>query len=135
SAPIRNGSSFSRSIDNAATNAGSGAFLLGTLIVVAVGIVLAVRHLRVPENRRRIVERLESRSWTRWLVALGRRLRPPLAFVWARLTPGGAFGLEFTSVLAVLAVGSFAVIAYAVVFSTDPGPTAMDSTAADIAES
>jgi membrane protein DedA with SNARE-associated domain/membrane-associated phospholipid phosphatase len=135
SAHILIGYFFSRSIDKAAKYAGRGAFLLGTLIVVTVGIVLAVRHLRVPENRRRIVKRLESRSWTRWLVVLGRRLRPPLQFVWARLTPGGAFGLEFTSVLAVLAVGSFAVIAYAVVFSGDPGPTAMDSTAADIAES
>ncbi|HEX6602260.1 MAG TPA: bifunctional DedA family/phosphatase PAP2 family protein [Solirubrobacterales bacterium] len=126
---------FSRSIDQAAKYAGRGALLLGTLIVVTVGIVLAVRYLRVPENRRRLVGELESRGATRWLVMLGRRLRPPLAFVWARLTPGGAFGLEFTSVLAVLAVGSFVVTAYAVVFSTDPGPTAMDSTAADIAES
>ena len=135
SAHILIGYFFSRSIDRAAKYAGRGAFLLGTLIVVTVGIVLTVRHLRVPENRRRIVQRLEARRWTRWLVVLGRRLRPPLAFVWARLTPGGAFGLEFTSVLAVLAVGSFAVIAYAVVFSSDPGPTAMDSTAADVAES
>ena len=126
---------FSRSIDKAAKYAGRGAFLLGTLIVVIVGIVLAVRYLRVPENRRRLVRELESRGATRWLVALGRRLRPPLAFVWARLTPGGAFGLEFTSVLAVLAVGSFVCIAYAVVFSSDPGPTPMDSTASDIAES
>jgi membrane protein DedA with SNARE-associated domain/membrane-associated phospholipid phosphatase len=135
SAHILIGYFFSRSIDKAAKYAGRGAFLLGTLIVVIVGIVLAVRHLRVPENRRRIVERLESRSWTRWLVVLGRRLRPPLSFVWARLTPGGAFGLEFTSVLAVLAVGSFVVVAYAVVFSGDPSATAADETAADIVQS
>jgi undecaprenyl-diphosphatase len=135
SAHILIGYFFSRSIDKAAKYAGRGAFLLGTLIVVAVGIVLAVRHLRVAENRTKLVRGLEQRSWTRWLVVVGRRLRPPFAFVWARLTPGGRFGLEFTSVLAVLAVGSFVVVSYAMVFASDPTATAGDTTAADIAES
>jgi membrane-associated phospholipid phosphatase len=68
-------------------------------------------------------------------VALGRRLRPPLMFVWNRLTPGGSFGLEYTSVLAVLAVGLYVVVAYSVVLSGDPGPTPGDMTAQDVADS
>jgi undecaprenyl-diphosphatase len=56
-------------------------------------------------------------------------------FVWNRLTPGGSFGLEYISVLAVLAVGLYAVVAYSVVLSGDPGPTPGDMTARDVADS
>ena len=135
SAHILIGYFFSRSIDKAAKYAGRGAFLLGTLIAVTVGIVFAVRYLRVPENRAKLVRELERRGATRWMVALGRRLRPPLIFVWNRLTPGGSFGLEYTSVLAVLAVGLYVVVAYSVVLSGDPGPTPGDMTARDVADS
>ena len=51
SAHILIGYIFSRSIDSAAKYAGRGAFILGTLIVVTVGCVVAFRFLRVPENR------------------------------------------------------------------------------------
>ena len=125
---------FSRSIDTAAKYAGRGAFILGTLIVLTVGTVVAYRFLRVPENRRRAVEWMGERRAMAWLPVLGRRLEPQARFVWARLTPGGSFGLEFTSTLAVLSVGLFVLIAYTVIVGDDPGPTPGDVTAQDIVD-
>lgn len=134
SAHILVGYLFSRSIESAAEYAGKGAFLLGTLIVVTVGVVLAVRFLRVEENRLRAVRWLEEHGATRWLVALSRRYRPQLRFLWDRVTPGGTFGLEFTSLLATLAVALFVLVAYAVVVGREPGPTPGDVTAFELAE-
>jgi membrane protein DedA with SNARE-associated domain/membrane-associated phospholipid phosphatase len=122
----------SRSIDRAAELAGRGAFLLGTVIVTIVVIVVAVRFLRKPENRLRLVGEMERRPVLRQLVVLGRRLQPQARFVWHRLTPGG-LGLEFTGLIAALAVGLYALIAYAVVLSDDSGPTAGDMLANDLA--
>ncbi len=135
SAHILIGYFFSRSIDTAAKYAGRGAFLLGTLIAIAVGSVFLYRRLRVPENRRAAVRWMEERRATRWLVVLGRRFRPQLRFLWDRVTPGGTFGLEFTSLMAVLAVGAFVLVAYTSIVSGDAGPTPGDQTAIDIAES
>ena len=81
--------------------------ILGTLIVVVVGAVWATRYLRVAENRREAVRWMDDHAATRWIVALGRRYEPQLRFIGDRLTPGGTFGLEFTSLMAVLAVALF----------------------------
>jgi membrane protein DedA with SNARE-associated domain/membrane-associated phospholipid phosphatase len=135
SAHILIGYAFSRSIDTAAKYAGRGAFLLGTLIVVVVGGTLLVRRFRVAENRRIAVRQMEQRTATRWLVLLGRRFRPQLQFLWERVTPGGTFGLEFTSLMATLAVAVFVLVAYTVIVGGDAGPTPGDLTAAEIAES
>jgi len=134
SAHILIGYFFSRSIDTAAKYAGRGAFLLGTLIVVVVGTVLLVRHFRVEANRRAAVRRLEAHASSAWVVRLGRRFRPQLAFLWDRVTPGGTFGLEFTSLMATLAVGAFVLVAYTVIVNGEPGPTPGDVTAMEIAE-
>ena len=132
SAHILIGYFFSRSIDTAAKYAGRGAFLLATTIVLVVGIVSAVRFLREPANRRRAVAWMQDHVATRWMLVAGRGLAPPARFLWGRLTPGGTFGLEFTSLMAALAVALFALVSYTVVFSGDPGPTGMDMTAADV---
>ncbi len=121
----------SQSIDRAAEIAGRGSFLFATVIVTVVVIVVAVRFLRVPENRERLIAGMERRPLLRPLVALGRRLRPQARFVWDRLTPGG-LGLEFTGLLAALSVGLFVLVAYTVVVSGEPGPTPGDQTAQDI---
>jgi undecaprenyl-diphosphatase len=134
SAHILIGYFFSRSIDTAAKYAGRGAFLLALVIVLVVGIVLAVRFLRVAENRARAVRWMEDRWATRWLVGIGRRLKRPASFLWARLTPGGSFGLEFTTVTAVLAVGLFVLISYTATVNGDPGPTPGDMTAQDMVD-
>ena len=134
SAHILIGYFFLRSIDTAAKYAGRGAFLLATLIVVVVGAVLAVRRFRVEENRRAAVRWMERRWATRRLVVLARRFQPQLGFLWDRVTPGGTFGLEFTSLMATFAVATFVLVAYTVIVGGDPGPTPGDVTAMEIAE-
>jgi membrane protein DedA with SNARE-associated domain/membrane-associated phospholipid phosphatase len=125
---------FSRSIESAAKYAGRGAFVLATTIVVIVVVVATVRYLRVEENRRAIVAWLDAHAATRRLVSLTRRFSPQLQFLWERVTPGGTFGLEFTSLMAILAVSSFVLIAYTVIVNGDVGPTPGDTTAIEIAE-
>lgn len=134
SAHILVGYFFSRSIETAAKYAGKGAFLLATLIVVVAGAVFLVRHFRVEENRRAVARWMEAHTATRWLILLGRRFRPQLQFLWDRVTPGGTFGLEFTSLMATLAVALFVLVAYTVIVNGDPGPTPGDATAAEFVE-
>lgn len=125
---------FSRSIDTAINYAGKGAVILGTLIVVVVGAVWATRYLRVPENRARAVRRLDDHAATSWITAFARRHEKGLRLIGDRLTPGGTFGLEFTSLMAALAVALFVLIAYIVVVEGNPGPTTGDETAIEVAE-
>jgi membrane protein DedA with SNARE-associated domain len=134
SAHILVGYFFSRSIETGAKYAGKGAFLLGTLLVVVGGSVFLYRHFRVAENRAAAVGWMQRHVATRWLVALGRRYRPQFQFLWDRVTPGGTFGLEFTSLMAVLAVSLFVLVAYAVLVGREPGPTPGDVTAMELAE-
>ncbi|HEX4731739.1 MAG TPA: bifunctional DedA family/phosphatase PAP2 family protein [Solirubrobacterales bacterium] len=134
SATVVIGYVFSRSIDTAINYAGKGAVLLGALIVIVVGVVWATRFLREPENRRAAVRWMDEHAATRWITALARRYETELRFVADRLTPGGTFGLEFTSLMAVLAVALFVLIAYIVVIEGNPGPTPGDETATAVAE-
>ena len=126
---------FSRSIESAAHYAGRGAFLLASTIVVVAGVVFVVRRLRVEQNRRAIVAWMERHLATRWIVDLVRRFRPQLQFLWERVTPGGTFGLEFTTLMAILAVSGFVLVAYTVIVGGDAGPTPGDTTAVDVVES
>lgn len=123
----------SRSIDKAAGLVGRGLIAFGIFVGVIVGITLLVRHLRVPDNRRDLVLRIESQRLLRPLVPLGRRLRPQAEFLWRRLTPG-MLGLELTTLLSVIAVGGFVLIAYISIVSGDPGPTPGDETAMRLVE-
>jgi membrane protein DedA with SNARE-associated domain/membrane-associated phospholipid phosphatase len=134
SAHILVGYFFSRSIESAGKYAAKGAFLLATLIVVVVGVVFLSRHFGVAENRRAAVRWMEGRTATRWLVVLGRRYQRQLRFLSDRVTPGGSFGLEFTSLMAALAVSLFVLVAYIVVISHEPGQTPGDITAMELAE-
>jgi undecaprenyl-diphosphatase len=123
---------FSKSIETAGHYAARGAFALATLIALVIGTVYLVRYLKVEENRAKVVRWMEERRATAWLVALARRRQ--LRFLWDRVTPGGTFGLEFTSLMAALAVSLFVLVAYAVVIGDDPGPTPGDRTAIEAAE-
>src|SRR3954468_6650994 len=134
SAHILIGYFFSRSIESAAKYAGRGAFVLATTIVVVVVVVTLVRHFRVEENRRSVVAWMEQHEATGWFVPLPRRFRPQLQFLWERVTPGGTFGLEFTSLMAILAVALFVLIAYTVIVGGDPAPTPGDVTAMEVVE-
>jgi undecaprenyl-diphosphatase len=120
-----------RSLDQVEKLAGRGTLLFGITVGLIVAIVVAIRYLRVAENRRRLVERMEGNAALRPLVSLGRRLQPQARFLWKRLTPGG-LGLEFTTILAAFAVGAFVLVGYAILIGEDPGPTPGDMTALEI---
>jgi undecaprenyl-diphosphatase len=94
-----------------------------------------VRRLRDEENRKAAVRWMEQHAIARWMVVLTRRFQPQLRFLWDRVTPGGTFGLEFTSLMATLAVATFVLVAFTVIVSGEPGPTPGDETAADVVES
>ncbi|MDX6623318.1 MAG: hypothetical protein QOE75_1250 [Solirubrobacterales bacterium] len=134
SAHIMIGYLFSRSIEAAADYAAKGVLILGTLIVLTIATVMATRFLRVPENRAKTVRWMEEHGATRWLVEVGRRYRPQLRFLWNRVTPGGTFGLEFTSLMATLSVALFVLVAYWVIIGRDTGPTPGDETAFEVVE-
>ncbi|HEU4738367.1 MAG TPA: VTT domain-containing protein [Solirubrobacterales bacterium] len=123
---------FSRSIETAGHYAARGAFLLATLIALVIGTVYLVRFLKVEANRERVVRWMERHRATAWMVELSRR--PQFRFLWDRVTPGGTFGLEFTSLMAALAVSLFVLVAYTVIVGGDPGPTPGDETAIEVAE-
>ena len=119
-------------IDFAEELASRGIFVFGTVVAVVVGTILGIRYMRVRENRAKLAARLDETRFGRPVVALGRRLEPQARFLWHRLTPGN-LGLEFTSVMAVLAVALFIVVGYGVIVDEDPGPTRGDETAFEIA--
>ncbi|HEY6672765.1 MAG TPA: bifunctional DedA family/phosphatase PAP2 family protein [Solirubrobacterales bacterium] len=123
---------FARSLNTVTDIVGKGLLVFGIVVGVVVALVVAYRFLREPKNRRRVVAEMEKRRALRPLVVLGLRLRPQFAFLGRRLTPGG-LGLEFTTLLAVLSVSLFVLIAYWSVVVGDPGPTPGDQTAYDMA--
>jgi undecaprenyl-diphosphatase len=122
-----------QSLDAAAHAAGQGTLLFGIAVGVIVAVVVSYRFLREPHNRARLVAGMEHRAALRPLLATGRRVAPQARFIWARVTPG-PLGLQFTTLLAVLAVSLYVVIAYTGVVSADPGPTPGDRTAFDLAD-
>jgi undecaprenyl-diphosphatase len=129
---------FWRSFDQVLKYAERGTLALGTVIVVIVAVVWLVRHLRVPEHRQRLSARIDAlldRPVLRPVAAVVRPAwrysRKPRRFIWNRITPGD-LGLELTTLLAILAVGSFGFIAYGIEIS---GGSRIhgDATAFDIA--
>jgi membrane protein DedA with SNARE-associated domain len=123
----------SQSLDTVADIVGRGLIWFGFFVGFVVAIVIAVRYLKVPKNRDRVASEMERRPHLRPVLALARRLRPQARFLWQRITPGG-LGLEFTTLMAVLSVGLFVLISYWSIVAGDPGPTALDTTAFDVAE-
>jgi undecaprenyl-diphosphatase len=136
---------FWRSFDRVAEYAGRGAFALGTVIVVVGGTVVAVRWLRVEDNRARAHAWLHRHAERPRLRPVARVVRPvvwrglvpawsfasgPLRFAGGRLTPGD-LGLELTTLVAILAVACFTF--FALDHATGAGPTGTDLDAGDLA--
>ncbi len=115
-------------LDRAEALASTGIFIFGGTIGVLVGGYLAIRYMRVAENRLKLVRRIEQYRWGRSATAFGRRVEPQARFFWNRLTPG-ELGLEFTTIMAVAAVTLFIVVGFGVVVAGDPGPTPGDTAA------
>lgn len=123
----------SKNIDAVLSNSEHALLIFALIVALAVGVTLLVRYLRVPENRAKVARGMEARPVLRNLLAFGRRISPQARFVAGRLTPGD-LGLELTTALAALAVGSYVCVAYGLVVSDASGPTAGDQTAADLVE-
>ncbi|MFL5845888.1 MAG: VTT domain-containing protein [Solirubrobacteraceae bacterium] len=101
---------FWHSFDQVTAIAKKGALAFGGAILLGVGIVWLVRH------RDEVREKLMA-------TRAGRAVARPIGFAWNRITPGD-LGLELTTLLSVVAVGSFAYIGYIVVLqdiATTPG--------------
>jgi membrane protein DedA with SNARE-associated domain/membrane-associated phospholipid phosphatase len=146
---------FWHSFDQIASIAGRSALAFGILVGLVIGVVLAFKRLRDPQQRRRLgafFERLGRRPlvrpvavvvvglwrallrpvWHRVIAPTGRLLSPPARFLGQRLTPGG-LGIEFTSLLAIAAVCSYIFILYTDLVSGDSSFVSWgDDTAIDV---
>jgi undecaprenyl-diphosphatase len=103
----------------------TGALALGATICVVVAVLWAARWLKVPAHRAELrawldrqAERPLLRPVARFLRPVLARLRRPALFFWQRLTPG-ELGLELTTLLAVAAVGTFALASNAITLSQE----------------
>lgn len=120
----------SKNIDAVLSNSEHVLLAFAVIVGLTVAVILAVRYLRVPANRERLVSEIEARPRLRPLLGIGRRLRPQARFLAGRVTPGD-LGLELTTALAALAVGSYVCIAFALHVADFPGPTPADSATFD----
>jgi undecaprenyl-diphosphatase len=113
---------FWQSFDQVTKIAGRATLVFTVLVAIGVGVWQLRKRLRDPDERARIVgwlERQGERPLLRPVAAMVRVAAPRVRFLAERLTPG-ALGLEFTTALAVAAVGAYAFIAYTVTFAGDP---------------
>lgn len=117
---------FYRSFDKVTAIAGRATLVFTALVAIGVGVWYLRKRLRDPEERAKLMawlERQGERPLLRPVAAVVRPVArfagPRLRFLAERLTPG-ELGLEFTSVLAVAAVGFYAFVAYTVTFAGDP---------------
>jgi membrane protein DedA with SNARE-associated domain/membrane-associated phospholipid phosphatase len=138
---------FWQSFDKLTTYVSRGLFAFGTVVVVLGGLVWLVQLRRSPERRaqvRRWLEEREDKPGWRYLARVARPLwrvvgRPTAwladesaRFGLARLTPG-ELGLEFTTLLALFAVGAFTFFFLGDLVS-GPGTPHIDDLATDLAE-
>jgi membrane protein DedA with SNARE-associated domain/membrane-associated phospholipid phosphatase len=138
---------FWRSFDKLTTYVSRGLFAFGTVVAVLGGLVWLVQLRRSPERRARAREWLDERrdkpGWRYVARAAGplwRVVGRPTAwladesarFGVARLTPG-QLGLEFTTLVALFAVGAFTFFFFGGIAS-EPGTPHIDKLAADVAE-
>jgi membrane protein DedA with SNARE-associated domain/membrane-associated phospholipid phosphatase len=132
---------FWQSFDQVANAAGHAVFAFGVVAGVVVGVVVAYRRLRKPEERRRLAAWIDKQGekpalrplfavarpvWRRLLRPLWNAAAPRLRFVWERVTPG-ELGLQLTTSLAVAGVGFYFVVLLTVMVSSDPAPTVLDT--------
>ena len=103
---------FWQSLDSALSYVKTGGLAFGTLVAIGV----AAWYLHDADRRRTAVRWLEERvpaPVQRVARPVGRRVAGPARFAWDRLTPG-QLGLELTTLLAVLAVAVFGMVALAI---------------------
>jgi undecaprenyl-diphosphatase len=131
---------FYRSFSRVADVAGRATVAFGIVVGTIVAIVYSYRRLRHEEERRRLAAWLDRQGrrpmlrpvaavarpvWRRVVVPVSRFAWPQIRFVWRRLTPG-SLGIEFTTAIAIAAVGLYTFVGYTIVLADDPGLTAAD---------
>jgi membrane-associated phospholipid phosphatase len=132
---------FWQSFDQVASIAGHAVLGFGITAGVIVGVVVAYRRLRRPEERQKLAAWLDRQGqrplprplfavarpvWRRVLRPIGRVVGPQVRFLWGRITPG-ELGLQLTTALAVGGVGIYFFVLFTMVLSSDPGPTVLDA--------
>lgn len=126
---------FSRNIGAVTEWAGRGTFAFALVLAVVVGLVLAVRYVRVVENRQRIKDFMRRTPVLRQSFAviypLWLAFRPQFRFMVNRLTPGG-LGLELTTLLALFAVSVYVVVLYVAQLTPVAGLVAGDAEARSV---
>src|SRR4051794_32030071 len=138
---------FWRSIDQLTTYVSRGLFAFGTLVAVVAGIVVLIHLRRSPEARAKVRDWIDERDDRPGWSILARIARPvwhtvlrPAAavadfgarFTQDRVTPGN-LGLELTTLLALLVVGTFSFFLLGDIV-LNAGEPAVDRWAADLAE-
>src|SRR3954452_7853494 len=138
---------FWRSIDQLTTYVSRGLFAFGTLVAVVAGIVVLIHLRRSPEARAKVRDWIDERDDRPGWSILARIARPvwhtvlrPAAavadfgarFTQDRVTPGN-LGLELTTLLALLVVGTFSFFLLGDIV-LNPREPAIDRWAADLAE-
>jgi undecaprenyl-diphosphatase len=112
---------FWHSLDQVTAYVGRGLFAFGTIVAIVVALVFARRLRRDPEARERTREWVDRQlerpalrplaeiarpAWRTVVLPVAEHSAGPARFVWHRVTPG-TLGLELTTLLALLAVGTF----------------------------
>ncbi len=115
---------FWRSFDQVTKIAGRATLIFSLVVAVGVAIWWARKKLRDPEERARVSAWIERQPvvgplWRRFVKPAVAIAAPRLRFLGERLTPG-ALGLEFTTALAVTAVGLYVFVAYTVTLAGNP---------------
>lgn len=123
----------SKNIDAVLSNSEHALLAFALIVGLIVGVTLAVRYLREPENRAKLAAAMEKRPVLRNVLALGKRVSPQARFLASRVTPGD-LGLELTTALAALAVGSYICIALGLLVHDSPGATVTDTAAFDFVD-
>lgn len=103
---------FAKSINAAAKYASQATLIIISLIIAVFIVRFLIRFFRQEENRNKAIAFLNNHAVGRWILRAIEFVKPPLLWITNRLTPGGNFGLEVTTLAAVLAVSSFVVFAY-----------------------
>ncbi|MCB0866963.1 MAG: bifunctional DedA family/phosphatase PAP2 family protein [Solirubrobacterales bacterium] len=120
----------SKNIDAVLSNSEHVLLAFAIIVGLIVGAIVAVRFLREPENRDKVERWMQQRRGFRSILALGKSVSPQARFLAQRVTPGD-LGLELTSALAALAVGSYLFIALGMLVHDQPGATVTDQALID----
>lgn len=125
---------FSNNIDAVLQWAQRGLLIFGWTVAVIVAVVYLTRRFRKAEERAKLVAWLDEQEkhsgrarlikpvrgfFTRVVLPIHRFFGPQLQFAWERLTPGN-LGLEFTTVMAVLATAGYTFYFYSIAAANWP---------------